>query len=80
MPDPIVSPKARADLDAIVDYISEHDPDAAQRMAERITKAFNLHAGMLFLGRARSELGDAARSFAVGTTSSCTVLLDTPWR
>jgi toxin ParE1/3/4 len=66
MPEPIVSPTARADLDAIVDYIFDRDPDAAEGMNERITKAFYLLARMPFLGRVRAQLGDAVRSFAVG--------------
>ena len=66
MPDPIVSPRAQAELDDIFDYIADDDPDAARSLSRRFDDAFRLLARHPLLGRDRSRLLPHARSFTLG--------------
>lgn len=65
MADPIISPKARADLHAIYDYIAASNVDAADGLAIRCDETFEDLAQMPYLARLRPEIGPDVRSFAV---------------
>lgn len=57
---------AARDLGKIWDYISEDDPDAADRLLSRIEDRARLHAEFPQSGSPRPELGAGVRSFVVG--------------
>ena len=59
----------RADLRGIWRYIAieNHSPDAADRLADRITDVFALLARQPLLGEARDDLAPGVRSFVVGS-------------
>ena len=62
----VVSPLAQADLDAIWDYVAEHDPSAADRLLNTFYEQFLLLARRPFLGQVCDELRPGIRSFVVG--------------
>lgn len=62
-----LAPEAAAELDDIWFYITERSSvETADRLIDRLTDAFLLLAGYPYAGRARDELGEGYRSFAVG--------------
>lgn len=69
-------PEARLDLIEIWNYISEDNPDAADRVLNGIQEALNRLAEYPELGRARPELRKNLRSFVSGNY----VLFYTPKR
>jgi len=84
----VVSPLAKADLDAIWDYVAEHNPAAADRLLTTFHEKFLLLTRHPLLGQLRDELrpGFAASSWAStpsttkwltagsGWSGSCTAL------
>ena len=58
--------QARADLDAIWDYIAADNPDAADALVNRIGNTLRMLADNPRIGRERSELAASLRSFPVG--------------
>jgi toxin ParE1/3/4 len=61
-----LSPQAKADIEAIGDYIAEHSPTNARRFIERLTQKFIALARSPMIGRARPELRPDLRSFPYG--------------
>ena len=61
-----VSPEARADLDEIWLYIAQDNLEAADKYIRAIVSRFPMLASMPLIGRERSELSPALRSFVVG--------------
>jgi toxin ParE1/3/4 len=61
-----VSDKATADLDEIWLYITQDNPDAADKYIRAIVSRFPTLASMPFMGRQREELSPRLRSFPVG--------------
>jgi len=62
----VVSPLAKADLDAIWDYVAEHNPAAADRLLTTFHEKFLLLTRHPLLGQLRGELRPGIRSFVVG--------------
>ena len=60
------SKQARADLDAIWDYIAADNPDAADALLHRIGDTLCMLADNPRAGRERPELAASLRSFPVG--------------
>lgn len=58
--------QAEQDLDDIWLAIAADNPDAADRMIDRLTDSFISLAGQPLMGRERPELSLNLRSFAVG--------------
>ncbi len=61
-----ISDEARADLDEIWFYISQHNPDAADKFIRAIISRFPKLGAMPHLGWKREELSPRLRSFPVG--------------
>jgi len=61
-----VSDAARSDLDEIWSYISEDNPDAADRFVRALVSRFAMLASMPQMGRQREELSSRLRSFPFG--------------
>ena len=59
-------PQVEADLDEIWLFIAADNPDAADRLVDRIGGVFQLLQENPQAGRQRPELGRGVRSFAVG--------------
>ena len=59
------APAATRDLDEIWGFIADDNPDAADRMIDRLRDVADRLAGMPGMGRARPELGTDYRSFPV---------------
>ena len=59
--------QAEQDLDEIWLTIAEDNPDAADRMIDRLTDSFVLLTGQPLMGRERPELAPNLRSFAVSS-------------
>lgn len=66
MAETLLSPEARADLEAAWDYLSDRSLDAADRLYEEFWTAANLHAQFPRTGRPRDDLRPGLRSFVVG--------------
>lgn len=66
MADPILSPEARADLNAAWDYLAERNLDAADRFLDEFWEAASSHAAFPRTGRPRDDLRPGLRSFVVG--------------
>ena len=62
----VVSPRARADLDEIWDYVAEDSPSAADRLLATFEEKLLLLAKQPLLGQSRDELRPGIRSFVVG--------------
>ena len=60
-----VSRQALRDLRDIEEFISDYNPIAAAQLLARIDDQFQLLADNPFIGRERTELGDALRSLRV---------------
>lgn len=58
--------QARADLDAIWDYIAADNPDAADALLHRIGNTLRMLADNPRAGRERPELAASLRSFPIG--------------
>jgi toxin ParE1/3/4 len=58
--------QARADLDAIWDYIAADNPNAADALLHRIGDTLRIRADNPRAGRERPELAASLRSFPVG--------------
>ena len=56
---------ADLDLDAIRDYISEHNPRAANNVLDQLFETLELLANQPELGERRSDLGEHLRAFVV---------------
>ena len=63
----IVAPAARVDLYEIWEYVALENEDQATRLIDRFEQTFSLLAENPMMGRARNELAEAMRSFAVGS-------------
>jgi toxin ParE1/3/4 len=61
-----VSGEAKADLDEIWLYITQDNPDAADKYIRAIVSRFPTLASMPLMGRQREELSPRLRSFPVG--------------
>ena len=59
-------PRARLDLIKLWAYIADDNPNAADRLLERIESSLVLLQENPFSGRARPELGEGIRSKVVG--------------
>lgn len=59
-------PRAVEDLLELWTYIAQDDPDAADRMLDRIAAKLDLVAQRPLMGRARPELGESLRSVIAG--------------
>lgn len=59
-------PRAVEDLLELWTYIAQDDPDAADRMLDRIAAKLDLVAQRPLMGRARPELGESMRSVIAG--------------
>lgn len=59
-------PLAEADLDEIWWYIAQDNPDAADRMLDRIEERCTVVAAFPMMGANREELLPSLRSFTVG--------------
>jgi toxin ParE1/3/4 len=59
-------PLAESDLDEIWWYIVQDNPDAADRMLDRIDERYGAVAEFPLMGASREELFPALRSFTVG--------------
>lgn len=59
------SEQAELDLEAILDYIDEHSPRAAERLAAAIDRKCALLARFPEMGRAREDLAPGLRSSRV---------------
>lgn len=66
MPTIVKRPQAEADLDEIWWYIAQDNPDAADRMLDRIEESCNTLAQFPLMGVSREELLPSLRSRAVG--------------
>jgi len=64
LPEPHISPRAEAGLDAIDDYLFEQDSDVAERYARESDRHFHLLAERPHLGRA-SAYAPNLRRFAM---------------
>jgi toxin ParE1/3/4 len=60
------STEASLDIEEIANYIFELNPVAAYHFLDALEETCELLAQHPFLGRSRSELGEALRSFPVG--------------
>jgi len=58
--------KAEADLEAILDYLEERSPQAADRLAAAIDRQCELLGQFPEMGRTREELAPGLRSVIVG--------------
>ena len=61
-----LSPQAKAELEAIGDYIAEDSPGNARRFIERLTQKFVALGRNPKIGRARPEIRADLRSFPYG--------------
>jgi toxin ParE1/3/4 len=61
----LFTPLAMADIDAILDFISEHRPMTAVSVVQRIRERCELIAGQPEIGQMRSEFPGDYRSFPV---------------
>jgi toxin ParE1/3/4 len=61
-----VSDAASSDLEEILLFIAQDDPDAANRFIRTIVSRFPTLASMPHMGRHREELSAQLRSFPVG--------------
>jgi toxin ParE1/3/4 len=61
------SKRANLDIEEILDYLVELNPAAADRFLDALDKTCKLLAEHSLLGRARPEIGEGIRSFAVGS-------------
>jgi toxin ParE1/3/4 len=61
-----VSGEAKVDLDEIWLYITQDNPDAADKYIRAIVSRFPTLASMPLMGRQREELSPRLRSFPVG--------------
>lgn len=59
------SAPARQDINHINDYIAENDPDAADRLLDKIFDKCQLLANFPAMGKKRDELAPTLRSFPV---------------
>jgi len=59
-------PRAIRDVDALWDKIAADDPDAADRMVERLAAAAGRLVDFPESGRPRPELGEGVRGIVVG--------------
>ena len=59
------APAARRDLDEIWDFIADDNPEAADRVIDRLRDVIQKLAEWPGMGRARPELGSSYRSFPV---------------
>ena len=66
MPRVHYSRKAGRDLDAIWDYIAQHNPSAAAALLRSIARKAELIATQPMMGKVRDELADDLRSFPEG--------------
>ena len=65
---PIIrTPKARADLLRVWSYIADDNEKAADAMIDRFERTFAMLADSPLAGRARPEVAEGLRSFAVGS-------------
>jgi toxin ParE1/3/4 len=58
--------QAEADLEEILDYLDEHNPDAADRFVDIFKEKTEALARMPEMGRAREELAPGLRSLNAG--------------
>ncbi len=58
-----ISPRANADIEAICDYIARDNPDAADRLDDRIHDAITLLAQFPGMGHARTDVKDRRYMF-----------------
>ncbi|HYV36200.1 MAG TPA: type II toxin-antitoxin system RelE/ParE family toxin [Gemmataceae bacterium] len=62
-----ISRRADADIERICDYIAENNPDAAERLDEKIHRAIQLLADFPGMGHTRPDVADKRYLFwAVG--------------
>jgi toxin ParE1/3/4 len=62
----VYSPRARADLNEIWDYIAADNIAAADRVAARFDSIFDLLAQRPRMGRLRDEIAEGVRTFPAG--------------
>jgi toxin ParE1/3/4 len=67
MPEVVLDRAAKADLIEIWQYIAQDNPQAADRMLDRISDGFHLLAKFPHGGTARPELGQNLRCYSVGS-------------
>jgi toxin ParE1/3/4 len=65
MPRARLRPRAHEDMFDLWAYIADDNPDAADRVAERLNRAFDLIALNPKSGRTRPDIGPEVRSFIV---------------
>ncbi len=65
MPPVVRTPQAEDDFDAIIAYLDEHSPAAAERLATAINQRCSLLGQFPEMGRAREELAPGIRSTVV---------------
>jgi toxin ParE1/3/4 len=58
--------RAEQDLEAILDYLDDHSPAAADRFARTFKEKTEALARMPEMGRSREELAPSLRSFTAG--------------
>jgi toxin ParE1/3/4 len=62
-----LSHRAESDLEAIADYIANHNPSAAVRELEKLFDRFTLLGGSPLLGQVRPDLPGSPRTFTAGS-------------
>lgn len=62
-----LTPRAEADLEAIVDYISERNPPAAVDLLRRLVRRYGGLAEHPFSGPARDDIAPGIRHVVVGS-------------
>src|SRR5947209_8584452 len=65
MSDPIIAPRARADMEVISDYYADKSESFARKLLAEIFRLARLHAQFPLMGRPREDLRPGLRSFAV---------------
>lgn len=71
-----LSVRAMADLQSIVDYISDFNPNAAHRLVDQLEERWKLLATQPRSGAPRSDLGSELREVVVGDYLSIYLLND----
>ena len=66
MPRVVQTAPVRDDLLAIWSHIAEDDPDAADRLLDRIDEGCRLYATQPLMGQRRPDLHPSVRCFSVG--------------
>ncbi len=66
-----LSTQARADLDAIYDYVAGDSAAAAERLLDMLEQKFRLLGNRPLLGQLRPEVAEGLRCFAAGNYVVC---------